>query len=275
MDDSEFDQVTQIIFDGISSIERKGVPGTLIPLTNDTRAVLCGDDSTNVIIVATRFGNGRCLVFAHNGYPYMFLNIEEKNRKFVENCQRWLTRGYEAEFVSINDADTMSDIETHGKILVWDGHCTKSDIFMNELCTFLHEGGGLICGTTAWGWLQNSSGKLLADFPFARFCDYIGVKVTDNYSSCSDPIEFREDLIKFKNVYHVVRDLAHNPNNVENLAIIGSAVKELGDTLPGVPIETLQNIVMSASQEIIPNDSCPIKDKKCREQSSGICGIMC
>ncbi|CAF1503058.1 unnamed protein product [Adineta steineri] len=275
MDDSEFDQVPQIIFDGITSIEKNGIPGTLIPLTNDTRAVLCGDDSTNVIIVATRFGNGRCLVFAHNGYPYMFLNIEEKNRKFVENCQRWLARGHRAEFVSINDADTMSDIETHGKILIWDGHCSKSEIFMKELCTFLQEGGALICGTTAWGWLNGNSGKILADFPFARFCDYIGVKVTDNYASCTNPIEFREDLIKFKNVYHAVRDLGHNPNNVENLAIIGSAVKDLGDTLPGVPIETLQNIVMSASQEIIPNDSCPIKDKKCREQSSGICGIMC
>ncbi|CAF1487197.1 unnamed protein product [Adineta steineri] len=118
MDDSEFDQISQIIFDGISSIDRIGIPGTLIPLTNDTRAVLCGDDSTNVIIVATRFGNGRYLVFAHNGYPYIFLNIEEKIRKFVENCQRWLKQGHQAEFVSINDADTMSDMETRGKILI-------------------------------------------------------------------------------------------------------------------------------------------------------------
>jgi hypothetical protein len=133
----------------------------------------------------------------------------------------------------------------------------------------------LICGTTAWGWLQLNNGKLLIDFPFARFCDYIGVKVTDNFANCSNPIQFREDLIKFKNVYHVVRDLVHNPNNVQNLVIIGSAVKELGDTLPGVPIETLQNIVMSASEDVIPLNTCPVRNKNCREQSSGICGIMC
>jgi hypothetical protein len=139
----------------------------------------------------------------------------------------------------------------------------------------LQRGGGLICGTTAWGWLQLSGGKLLTDFPFARFCDYIGVKVTDNYSNCSDPIPFREDLVKFKNVYNVVRDLEYNPNNLQNLAIIGSAIKELGDTLPGVPVETLQNIVMSASQEVIPMNTCPVRNKNYREQSSGICGIMC
>lgn len=133
MDDLEFDQVPQIIFEGVPSVEKVGLPGTLIPLTNDTRAVLCGADSTNVIIVATRFGHGRCLVFAHNGYPGKFLNIEEQNKQFVENCRRWLARGHPAEFLSINNINSMHEIATHGKILVWDGHCSKSDHFMNHL----------------------------------------------------------------------------------------------------------------------------------------------
>ena len=133
MDDREFDQVPQILFNGISSLERVGCPGTLIPLTNDTRAVLCGEDSNNVIIVATRFGQGRCLVFAHNGYPGIFINIEEKNRHFIENCRQWLSRGHRAEFLSINEAASMDELTTHGKILVWDGHHSKSDAFMNDL----------------------------------------------------------------------------------------------------------------------------------------------
>lgn len=133
----------------------------------------------------------------------------------------------------------------------------------------------MICGTTAWGWLQLNSGKLLTDFPFARFCDYIGVKVTDNFANCPDPIEFREDLIQFKNVHHIVRDLERNPNKTDDLAIIGSAVKELGDTLPGVPIETLKNIVMSATEEVVPGSSCPVRNKNHRDRSTGICGIMC
>jgi hypothetical protein len=32
---------------------------------------------------------------------------------------------------------------------------------------------------------------------------------------------------------------------------------------------------MNASQEVIPVNTCPIKNKDQREQSSGICGIMC
>jgi hypothetical protein len=73
----------------------------------------------------------------------------------------------------------------------------------------------------------------------------------------------------------VVQDSAHNPNNPQNLAIIGSVIKELGDTLPGVPIETLHHIVMSVSQEVTPVNTCPIKKKDQREKSNGICGIMC
>jgi hypothetical protein len=142
-------------------------------------------------------------------------------------------------------------------------------------CDFLQRGGGLICGTTAWGWLQASGGKMLSDFPFARFCDYIGVKLTDNYAHCPNPIVFKDDLIKFKNIHHVVRDLAHHPGNTQNLGIIGSAIREMGDTLPGVPTETLESIVMNAGDEVIPGNSCPVRKKQHREQSSGICGIMC
>jgi hypothetical protein len=49
MDDEEFDQVTETIFDGVTSIERIGLPCVLILMSNDTRAVLCGENSCNVI----------------------------------------------------------------------------------------------------------------------------------------------------------------------------------------------------------------------------------
>ena len=133
MNDSDFDNVANILFYGIPSLQKYGCPGTLIPLTENTRAVLAGNDSNNIIVVATRFGSGRCLVFAHNSYPSMFLNIEDENRAFVENCQQWLTRGHQAEFLSIDDAESFYDIQAHGKILVWDGHRAKSEGFMNNL----------------------------------------------------------------------------------------------------------------------------------------------
>ncbi len=52
---------------------------------------------------------------------------------FVENCRKWLTRGYDADFMSIDDIDSMYDVAQNGKILVWNGHCTKDDAFMSHL----------------------------------------------------------------------------------------------------------------------------------------------
>ncbi|CAF3768377.1 unnamed protein product [Rotaria sp. Silwood1] len=275
MDDADFDQVPQILFSDVSSLKKRGCPGTLIPLTHDTRAVLCGNNSSEVIVVATRFGHGRCLVFAHCDYPNIFLNVESEDQNFIDNCRQWLARGENAQFESIDEVSSMNDVQFNRKILVWNGHCTKDDAFMNDLCAYLQQGGALICGSVAWGWLQINKGKFLSDFPFARFCDYIGVKLTDNYTNCPDPILFRPELIKFKNIYHVAQELANDPNNITKLAIIGSAIKELGDTLPNVAVKTLQNIVLNAGSEVVPASNCPIQDKCCREQSIGLCGILC
>lgn len=133
MSDSDFEQVAKHLFHDVPSIDRHGWPGTLIPLTNDTQAILAGENPNDVVAVATRFSKGRCLIFAHNGYTGMFLNSGDSNKQFIENCRRWLTHGKGGEFISINDATNMSSIATKDKILVWDGHNTKSEEFTNNL----------------------------------------------------------------------------------------------------------------------------------------------
>ncbi len=138
MDDEEFDQVSEILFNGVTSIEKIGLPGILIPMTNDTRAVLCGDNSSIVIIVAARFGQGRCLVFGHNGYLNLFTGTGENTdqEQFVDNCKQWVSQGSSTEILDINNTKAMVDIDTEGKILLWNGHNFKDDEFMNDLVLF-------------------------------------------------------------------------------------------------------------------------------------------
>jgi hypothetical protein len=138
----------------------------------------------------------------------------------------------------------------------------------------LQAGGALICAATAWGWLQLNKKKDLSSFPFARFCDYIGVKLTNAVVNAANPIVFRSNLVSFKNIYQTMENLNKNPKDREFLSIIGTTIKEIGEILPGVPLETLQSIVMNAGHDLIPAKSCPIKDKKCREQCKALCGIM-
>lgn len=52
------------------------------------------------------------------------------------------------------------------------------------------------------------------------------------------------------------------------------AIKEIGEIFPGLPLETLEAMVINAGHDTIPAKSCPIKDKKYQEQSKALCGIM-
>ncbi|CAF3443400.1 unnamed protein product [Rotaria socialis] len=275
IDDGEFDQIPQILFEGVSSLKTIGCPGTLIPVTNQTRAVICGADSNNVIAAASLLGRGRCLVFAHSGYPYMFINVDVEDRRFVENCRLWLAKGRNAQFVLIDDTQSLSDVPLDETILVWNGECIKNDTFMQNLHDYLRQGGALVCGATPWGWLQLNSGKILSDLPFFHFCDFIGIKLTENYSNCSNPMPFQLELIQFKNIHHATQKLVADPTDIESLCIVGGACKDLNVDVSGLPIDILKNIAMKAENEVIPSNSCPIQDKCCRQKSNGLCGILC
>jgi hypothetical protein len=93
-------------------------------------------------------------------------------------------------------------------------------------------------------------------------------------ATTASPILFQSNLISFKNIYHAVENLNKNLDDRELVPVIGMAIKEIGDILPGVPLETLETIVMNAGHDVIPAKSCPIKDQKCRQQSTALCGIM-
>lgn len=139
MDDEEFDQVSQILFNEVNSIVKIGLPGCLIPMTNDTRAVLSGESSTDVIIIATRFDQGRCLVFGHNGYVNLFSKPQDykDHAVFINNCKQWVSKGSSDEILDINNETTMVNIMKQNKILLWDGHRTKDDTFITDLVLFI------------------------------------------------------------------------------------------------------------------------------------------
>jgi len=99
MYNEEFDQISE------TSIERIGVPGVLIPMSQDTRVVLGSDNLFNVIIVTTRFGQGQC----------------------VNNCKQWLSKEF---------SNKILDINTDSTILLWSGHNFNDDEFTNDLILF-------------------------------------------------------------------------------------------------------------------------------------------
>jgi len=51
-------------------------------------------------------------------------------------------------------------------------------------------------------------------------------------------------------------------------------LKKIDEVLSGLSVEKLASIIMNISHDLIPSKTCPIKDKKCRDNTKALCGIM-
>ncbi|CAF1271314.1 unnamed protein product [Didymodactylos carnosus] len=224
--EKELDDAPLVIFENVQSIPKIGVPGVIIPRTADTRALLCVENPQQCLMIAARSGLGRVLVFAHNGYVSTFQSpIDSKFQPFVNNCIKWLVRDEyvtDEQVVRIDDIESMKNVPGNVKILLWDGHCDKSEIFTNDLKEYVLNGGAMVCGSTPWGWLQLNEGKPLQDFPFQKFCSSLGIELTDGYidNDSLDQLPVRHDLLTYKNMNEVRNRLTAEPNNGEYLALI-------------------------------------------------------
>lgn len=138
MTDDLFDQTFDVLFDGVDSLKNDGAPGTLIPLSSNTYGLLACENSKNMIMVAVRFGQGRCLIFSHNSYLSMFLEDESENEKFILNCREWFEADPDTKFESIDDSDSFEEVTTDGRILVWNGNYDKDKAFISDLVTYFN-----------------------------------------------------------------------------------------------------------------------------------------
>ncbi|CAF2518759.1 unnamed protein product [Rotaria sp. Silwood2] len=88
-------------------------------MTNDTRIVACGEYSEGIAIVTARVGNGRCLVFGSKYYVTAFLDNNPEDKRFIENCRRWLSPGKDnAQFESIDEIESMNSVKEKETIIV-------------------------------------------------------------------------------------------------------------------------------------------------------------
>jgi hypothetical protein len=117
--------------------------------------------------------------------------------------------------------------------------------------------------------------KQLSDFPFTYFCNNLGVKLTNSIANCPNAIPFRSELVEFQNIQQAVKTLNENPDAKEFYSIIAAAIQEIGEITSDIPTDMLEDMVTNATEDVIPAHSCPIKYEKCREQSQGLCSMMC
>lgn len=149
-------EIISNIFTDVNIIPKCGLPGTLVVFEQNAYPILTGDTADSILFAAAEYGQGRVFVTSHEMYIENFLK-NMKFKKLWRNIKKWLTKGEEinddkTEIRNIDEFELVSEIPNNVKILIWNGVCNKSELFINQLLKkYISNGGNLICGICPWG----------------------------------------------------------------------------------------------------------------------------
>jgi hypothetical protein len=203
---------------GVSSVCAVGVPGPLWTLSENVIPIVSGDEDTtpvpSVVTVATVFGNGRVVALGHEG----FLTNEAiglfDNKKFGDNIVDWLdksgtkkilvTTGHREWYGGANFDSFKQELENRGYMVTrFSGQVSASSLSgvsvvlignaggdfsqqeVDELKSFVSNGGGLLLMGLGWSWEPYNPGKTLDDYPMNKIGEVFGIRWIDGY--ISDP----------------------------------------------------------------------------------------
>ena len=171
------------LLEGVGEIAAPGVPGALCPFGDEAFAVVAGGsgDGRQVVVAATRLGEGRAVGFGHTGYFGRDALATADTSRLALNAVRWLAGDAAPQVVVHGLADLLAILQEHGV----DARAAEGDLRAaltadrNVLATtplsrlgdanllaveaFIRAGGGVLTSETPWGWLQLNPGKTLAD----------------------------------------------------------------------------------------------------------------
>uniref|UniRef100_A0A6I8PW14 TRPM8 channel-associated factor 2 n=1 Tax=Xenopus tropicalis TaxID=8364 RepID=A0A6I8PW14_XENTR len=173
----------------IGSLDFSGeaVPCKLL-LTGDTAFPVLVTPKKDVLIAAARYGKGKVVVMAHEGY----LNMNEF-MDFLKNAVSWLRPNSEANIGVQNALHLLADnLSVYGSRVqktstLTEGlgvFCTNGydDSQAQQIISFVREGGGLLIGAQAWHWsYSHREENVLHHFPGNKIISVSGVYFTSDY----------------------------------------------------------------------------------------------
>ena len=180
----------QQILHRIQSIPKIGVPGTIIAFGDNAEPILTGDRVSELILTASECGNGRIVVFSHNGYIKSgFVKNEEEFRALNANIKKWASKdsySSENEVLYITPGTPIQGLYDGYKLFVWDCEDRSKDFVHAMLSCIKVQGVGLVMGMCPWGWRQLSHEKPLDQAVFHPVLLEAGVCYTSDYTRSGD-----------------------------------------------------------------------------------------
>ncbi|XP_031753240.1 TRPM8 channel-associated factor homolog isoform X2 [Xenopus tropicalis] len=187
------DEDYQSLVRGVASLSFTGdaVPCKLL-LTGPCAFPVLVSPRKDVLIAASRYGKGKVVVLAHEGY----LNTEEF-MAFLKNAVSWLSPNSDA-VIGVHTtlpvlANNLSGAgykvrKTSSLIQGLGVFCTNGYEAhqAEEIISFVRGGGGLLIGAQAWHWSCSHKENVLHHFPGNKIISVCGVHFTSEYGEKGD-----------------------------------------------------------------------------------------
>lgn len=176
------------IMSGLEEIDIQGqsVPSDLV-LIGDHAFPLAMNPRGQVMMAASRYGQGRVVVLGHESYLTRFPGL-------IENALMWLMPctgdagivGIQKNLVPVADnlcfspvSAELSDFREGLAIYVTDAYSV--DACAKDLIAFVKAGGGLIIAGQAWSWAEaHPQGNVFLNFPGNKVCSVSGIYFSEH-----------------------------------------------------------------------------------------------
>lgn len=199
-DTSEVESLLQ----GVQSIAAPGIPGCVIPVSEQAFAVVVGNNGPHdAVAVAARWQSGKVLALSHGGYLSADTWNQADTKTLMLNTLSWMSKKLKQKprigIVQHDDLQKLLKAEGFQVISLTGGNWSKqlnqihiliagatqigSPDQRKAVSHFVTAGGGLITADTGWGWAQlNPTKSLVSDHPGNLLLYPAGIVWTGGYN---------------------------------------------------------------------------------------------
>ena len=255
--------IREDILQGVEKVPVIGVPGTLVVYGENASPIL-SNANQEVILAAAQYGEGRIVVFSHDGYVAEMekrSNDDTNMRNLYRNIQQWVTKG---KFSS----NTQVVYNVNGALppkglVIWSQLEDPKGAKYEELLKFVASGGAMIIAMTPWGFLQLKPEHTLETLPMNRFVKNAGMCFTSEYFSSGESLSVRDNCAQQSHVIPILENMD-----------IGHLTETITRALSYIPVEH-NGIVKDKIQDIISHwqnetscHPCPLTPAKTSQEKA-------
>ncbi|XP_051963010.1 TRPM8 channel-associated factor homolog isoform X2 [Xyrauchen texanus] len=167
-------------------LEGKAVPSDLV-LIGDHAFPLAMNPRGQVLMAASRYGQGRVVVLGHEEYLTRFPGLVENSLKWLMPCKNEdRIVGIQEKFRSVADNLVYSQIKTEigdfrNGLAIYVSDAYSVETCAKDLIAFLKAGGGLLIAGQAWSWAYaHPQDNTLLNFPGNKVCSVSGIYFSEH-----------------------------------------------------------------------------------------------